>query len=118
MRLLEEPDRAGTFLETELMSKIDHTCPRCESVMEEGYMLDRGPHGSSPSVWVEGRLVPREPQTLETLTKRLSQIPKRLVENLSQLVSQSKKSRQRRRIRIRTLRCTECGFLESYASPE
>ncbi len=87
------------------MQHDNQTCPKCEGKMEEGFILDRGIEGARPSYWIEGRFDdPPETSTIERITERLSQ-----------LVTQLGKSRLREGIRVVTLRCTGCGFLDSYA---
>jgi hypothetical protein len=57
--------------------------------MAEGFVLDRSESGRKVSAWVEGAPV-------RSLWLGLS-------------------LRGRRKIEVQTLRCTRCGFLESYA---
>lgn len=66
------------------------SCPRCGGRFQEGFILDRGDHGSQGlATWVEG-------QPEKSFWTGL-------------------KLRGRARYGIMTLRCTQCGFLESYA---
>ncbi len=65
-------------------------CAKCQSPMEEGFVLDLGDHDyQRPSKWVSGP--PEKSFWAGTKTK-------------------GKRQRQ-----IRTFRCVGCGFLESYA---
>jgi predicted nucleic-acid-binding Zn-ribbon protein len=66
------------------------TCPRCGGRFEEGYILDQGDHGSrNRAAWIEG---PAERSFWVGL-----------------------KLRGKARYPIVTHRCSQCGFLESYA---
>lgn len=67
-------------------------CLRCQSEMEEGFTLDNTYGGSFPSSWVEGE--PVKSFWRGTKTKGKDQY------------------------QIRTFRCVNCGYLESYASTE
>jgi hypothetical protein len=65
-------------------------CPKCEGVMEVGYMPDlAGGFTFPPSYWVEGP-------------------PKKITWTI----------RNRRRLPITAYRCTACGYLELYATGE
>ena len=87
------------------MRDEDRTCPKCQGTMEGGFILDRTAEGIQPCYWIDGRFEePAETSATERITERLSQ-----------LVTQLGKSRLREGIRVVTLRCTGCGFLESYA---
>ena len=68
-------------------------CPRCNSVMVQGFIFDRE-HGGVRRVinWVEGA----PDKAFWTVTK----VP------------------QEKCIPVGTFRCSTCGFLESYARPE
>lgn len=68
-------------------------CPKCNSTMEAGVMLDRG-HGDvlNASEWLEG--VPEKSFWSGVKTKG------------------------KERIKVETYRCTRCGYLESYAPKE
>lgn len=69
-------------------------CPKCNSAMEEGFILDKGDYGSQrPSDWVEGE-------------------PHRSFWHGGVKVS------DKRRYEVRSYRCVSCGYLESYASIE
>lgn len=68
-------------------------CPKCAGQMEEGFILDRGYGNQEPSDWVEGA-----PQ-------------------LSFWHGGVKVS-DKRQYEVRSYRCKECGFLESYAREE
>ena len=66
-------------------------CPKCESAMEEGFIVDYGAGGDKqPSGWVEGEPV----KSFWTGTK---------ISGKTQLV-------------VTTYRCAGCGYLESYAT--
>ena len=66
------------------------TCPKCQSAMQEGYLLDKqhGPH-KEPGQWVEGQ-------------------PQRAF-----LIGLTLGDHDHREIQI--YRCVACGYLESYA---
>ncbi len=96
------------------MSQDIHTCPKCEAKMEEGFILDRSIEATRPSYWTEGRWEPPEPPTTATPERFVERTRKRL----SQIKSQLTKSRLRDHIPVVSFRCTRCGYLESYASPE
>jgi RNase P subunit RPR2 len=65
-------------------------CPKCQSSMVEGIILDKDHGGSRVSAWVEG-------------------LPDRGFFGNVRL-------RGRKPVEITSWRCTRCGFLESYAS--
>jgi hypothetical protein len=67
-------------------------CPKCNSRMEEGFVVDHG-HGSSvqQAEWAEGKPV----KSFWGMTVK-----------------------GKRRFTVTTLRCTRCGFLESFAVTE
>jgi hypothetical protein len=65
-------------------------CAKCQSLMEEGFILDLGDYNSQqPSNWISGP-------------------PERSF-------WQGTKTKGKRQRQIRTFRCIQCGFLESYA---
>ncbi|MEA2694092.1 MAG: hypothetical protein QOJ16_3479 [Acidobacteriota bacterium] len=65
------------------------TCPKCRSEMEEGFVADNTSGAVLPSQWVEG-----EPEkSFWTRTKMRGKV----------------------QVQIRTYRCPQCGYLESYA---
>lgn len=65
-------------------------CPKCDTIMETGFLLDRGDHNSpSQSVWIRG--VP-EPSFWTGL-----------------------KMGGKEKLPVLTYRCSKCGYLESYA---
>ena len=66
-------------------------CPKCQSSMTEGFVLDRSDSSRSVSGWVEGTPV----RSLWAGVK----VKSRLLE-------------------ITTWRCGSCGFLESYTNPD
>ena len=68
-------------------------CIRCEGLMEEGFILDRGHYNAKMvNTWVEG----------EPVKSFWSGI----------------KTSDRQRFEVKTFRCTECGYLENYATEE
>lgn len=71
-------------------------CPKCQSVMEPGFVIDRG-DGNLPRMarWARGGTHPRS--------------------FLGLTWNQVSQSQARDALDILTLRCTVCGFLESYA---
>lgn len=71
------------------MAESSKTCPKCEGAMEAGFIPDVSYGAVLRTAWLEG--VPE----------------KGLLGSL--------KMRGKRRIEITTLRCTSCGYLESYA---
>ena len=68
------------------------TCPKCNSDMEEGFVIDHSYTARMPSEWVEGKPV----RSFWTGLK----VPK----GANHAVA--------------PYRCTRCGYLESYARPE
>ena len=71
------------------MSDSKYRCPKCEGVMEEGYILDNTHGGRVQACWIQGQPVKSIWTGLRL--KGADQRP------------------------VRTYRCTRCGFLESYA---
>ena len=75
---------------------MDHTiinCPKCQGLMEEGYILDRAHYNAGTvNTWVEG-------EPVKSFWKGLSM-------------------KNKEQHRIKTFRCAGCGFLESYAIDE
>lgn len=68
-------------------------CIRCEGVMEEGFILDHGHYNAKMvNTWVEGEPVKSFWSGIKTSDKQ--------------------------RFAIKTFRCTECGYLENYATEE
>ena len=67
------------------------SCPKCQSVMEEGFIPDGigSLRAAKPSEWYQGELK-------RSVWTGVQQIGKTHFE-------------------VRTYRCTECGYLESYA---
>ena len=74
------------------MSVTMHRCPKCNGVMEQGFVMDYAQGARLVSSWAEGP--PQKSFWLGT------QLP------------------QRKLIPIGALRCESCGFLESYARDE
>jgi len=71
-----------------------HVCPKCEGQMEQGWVADSGHSFTFQSSWVEGA---PESSTFGALTG-----------------GKTTKSRVRRP--IEAYRCTDCGYLEFYAT--
>ena len=67
------------------------TCPKCNSSMEEGFIVDATHGGSVQSQWAEGK-------------------PQRSIWTGLKLARDAKHS-------VTTYRCESCGYLESYAQP-
>ena len=66
------------------------TCPKCQSSMSEGFIIDHTESGRSVSAWVEG-------------------VPERSLWT-------GVKLRGKKPLDIVTWRCGSCGYLENYAS--
>lgn len=66
------------------------SCPKCQSAMVEGFILDNTHGGSRVGSWVEGQ-------------------PEKSIFN-------NVKLRGRKPVEVVTWRCRSCGFLESYAA--
>ena len=64
-------------------------CPKCGGALEEGFIRDAVTGGSVPSAWYRGRLERSRWMGVKTIGKVKYQ--------------------------VRTYRCNQCGFLESYA---
>ena len=78
--------------------------------MEHGLILDGNVISYLPSYWVPGDWTePKVDLNLERYMARLGEVFSRLAE---------RKSCKSIGIRVQTFRCTECGFLESYARDE
>lgn len=68
-------------------------CPKCQGLMEEGFILDRGHYNTGiVETWVEGAPV--------------------------QSFWSGIKVKNKQQFEVRTFRCASCGFLESYATEE
>jgi ribosomal protein S27AE len=65
------------------------TCPKCQSSMQEGWVLDQTHGGRAIASWVEG-----EPQKSIWVGVKLE---------------------GKQPIEIESWRCTRCGFIEQYA---
>lgn len=75
------------------MSSRSHACPHCEQSMEVGLLLDKGDHNSLTNAeWLEGA----PDKSFWT----------------------GLKTKDRKRLPVRTYRCPRCGYLESYAGEE
>lgn len=69
---------------------MSYRCSKCNSDMEEGFVLEKGDSGSlSSETWVAGKL---EPNILSGASLKGKAI-----------------------YDIKTFRCTACGYLDSYA---
>ncbi len=64
-------------------------CPKCDGRMEEGFVLDRTYGANLQSMWIDGE--PKKSFWTGVVMKDRQQIP------------------------VTTLRCAECGYLESFA---
>ncbi len=60
-------------------------CPKCQGVLEEGFMPDRPDDKVFPAIWVEGNPGYKEIE------------------------------KKGRKYRIQSYRCMSCGYMESYA---
>lgn len=67
----------------------EHTCPKCQGEMEEGFIADVTYGGVVASKWVEG---PPEKSFWTGV-----------------------RTKDKEQVQISTYRCTNCGYLESYA---
>ena len=67
----------------------NNKCLKCGGTLEEGFIRDAVPYGSVPSAWYRGPLERSRWMGVKTAGKVHYQ--------------------------VRTYRCTQCGFLESYA---
>ncbi len=72
------------------MDNSTENCGKCGGEMEEGFIADYSFGTTTPSDWVEGEPV----KSFWSGTKTSDKI----------------------RYRVRSLRCSQCGFLESYAT--
>jgi predicted nucleic-acid-binding Zn-ribbon protein len=68
----------------------ENRCPKCNGVMDEGFVLDRTYGGKSPTVWVEG----------ESETSFLAGL---MIGN-------------RAVFKVQAFRCTDCYYLEFYST--
>ncbi len=69
-----------------------HSCPKCQSSMQEGWTLDSTHGGRAVSSWIEG-----EPQKSVWVGVKLD---------------------GKKPIDIKSWRCTRCGFVEHYAKEQ
>lgn len=74
-----------------MSSATNPKCPKCDSSMEEGFILDNTYGARLQSEWVEG-----EPDVSRWTGLKL---------------------KGHEHVPIATLRCTRCGYLELYARP-
>ncbi len=74
------------------------TCLRCGGDMQQGYIADRAYGGYDPQKWFEGDLV----------TGFLGGIKTDFLGRIKNLKSEP--------LLVRTYRCVQCGYLESYAA--
>ena len=72
------------------MSDTTVRCPRCDGIMEEGFLLDSTYGAVLQARWVEGPAVRRWWGSVQR--------------------------RGRREYKVMAWRCTDCGYLESYAN--
>ena len=100
------------------MNEIVQSCPKCDSEMVEGFILNRSVEVMRPSYWIDGSCEPPDSETgaVGRIAEQISKLVNKI--GIGKLINQIGKSRLRRGLRIRTFRCTDCGFLESYASSE
>ena len=70
---------------------VDRSCVKCGGEMEEGFVLDNTSRARMQSEWVEG--APERSRWMGVRLKGKEQLP------------------------ILTFRCSQCGYLESYAPP-
>jgi Domain of unknown function (DUF6487) len=71
------------------MPASSHQCPKCQSRMQEGFVLDNTYGGRAVSSWIEGP--PKKSIWVGVLLQG------------------------RKPMEISTYRCTSCGYLESFA---
>lgn len=74
------------------MNDSKNNCGKCGGQMEEGFIADRSYGTTTPSDWVEGEPV----KSFWSGTK----------------------INDKTRYRVRSMRCSQCGFLESYATED
>ena len=75
------------------MTNESAVCPKCDGMMEEGFILDRGHfNAAAVSEWIEGA-----PES--SFWTGL-------------------KTGGREKFQVMTYRCADCGYLESYAHPQ
>ena len=71
------------------MTTTEKECPKCRNMMEEGFIADNTYGGVATTMWVEG-----DPE--ESFWTGI-------------------KTKGKRQVEVHTFRCSNCGFLESYA---
>lgn len=76
------------------MPEESFKCIKCDGKMAKGFICDKSENGKFITEWVEG-----EPVKVE----------------LFGIVGSNLDISGRRRFTVRSLRCEQCGFLESYA---
>ena len=79
-----------------MMTSKENHCPKCNGLMERGFMLDRTLHPIIDETfprWVEGEPAPGSSEPRSVIGKKTRRIE-------------------------RAERCTECGYLELYTSNE
>ena len=74
------------------MREKSKTCPKCQSIMVQGFVADFANGSVIVSTWVEG-----PPKKAFWTTTKIE---------------------PRKKLPVATFRCSKCGFLESYASKE
>ena len=72
--------------------EADHSCPKCGSQMEIGFLLDNSYANLVPSLWIKG-------------------LPERAFWRLINIRGKTKRF-------VASYRCVDCGLLESYALDE
>lgn len=72
-------------------SEGPQSCPKCNGVMQQGFLVDNSPHARYVSHWAPG-------------------VPQRSFWNVTKLPDGS--------LPIGAFRCKSCGYLESYAQDE
>ncbi len=70
----------------------EKTCPKCGNEMEVGFLLDHTYANLIPTIWIEG-------------------VPERSFWRFARI-------KGKRRHRVDSYRCIECGFLENYAAEQ
>ena len=73
------------------MTTFDPQCPKCQTSMESGFVLDQTYGANLQSAWIEGEA--------------------------ERSFWTGVKLKGRDRIPVSTYRCPRCGYLESYARP-
>ena len=74
------------------MIEQERVCPKCRKSMEPGFVLDQTYGANAQSAWVEGAA--------------------------ERSIWTGVKLKGRERVPVTTYRCSGCGYLESYATPD